>query len=432
MDAKTRADISLKVDSEWERLGYVKFSRFRLNNLTREINPVFQYMDELDTLRWSGLSPEGYRSIEPVCRLASAMIESPASLAFLHALVFSPRTEIIGLSQRVGYPCYQFRRSVISSIPDSEDPRLALKRLAPNIDWVLVNSEEIDEAKGRTVTKWVDCNVVDNGRNGYQCTIKIQKDLVKDLTKLRGKANKAIRTLSHQLLFAAILCHEVVHALNCAIDPALVIAFRNDLASRTDTDCPNASFKYCEPFFEDQVESELGHCWENAVFGGNIIPTQFADDPILLCKWPNHKLENIAGFLPPPRRAGYKGSQTLYIIPAHFIQSIQQQTFWDRLDPANAIGLRVQKMTGFRQKLPPGTWVDVDWEPSKSSEGDWPADEQSWVYRNEEPDVVARLYSTANLAATAKWLFELPNPPAVSSCPFLAFFGLDLLQQLWR
>lgn len=61
-----------------------------------------------------------------------------------------------------------------------------------------------------------------------------------------------------------------------------------------------------------------------------------------------------------------KAIQTLYVVPAQFIHRIQWQVFWDHLDPANAISLRVQKMFGFRTGLPLGSWKDADWEPSTS------------------------------------------------------------------
>ncbi|MCJ1270156.1 hypothetical protein MMC22_010052 [Lobaria immixta] len=410
MNPPTRAKFTLKDYSEWERLGYMNLPTLRPNNLAREISPVFRYMDEQDKIRWTRLERKGYQVIEPACRLASAMIESPASLALLHALMYSPRTEITSLSQRAGYPCYTFSRSSASLIPDSEDPRLALKRLAPNINWVLVDPEKIPGCNGVTNTNWVGCNIVENGRNGFQCTIELRKDLVSDLRSLSQQADKAIQTLSSQFYFAVLLCHEVIHAFNKALDPALGIAHRYDVAKRAIRRHPPDFLKYCEPFFEDQPESELGHCWENEVFGGSIIRNKIANEPVLVCKWPNHKGTVVDGCPRPPRRAGHKTTQTRYIIPAHFIHSIQQQAFWDRLDPVDAISFRVQKMTGFRLGLPPGTWKDADWEPSTSSEGNWSVDEESWVCRKEEPDVVKKLYSTANLAATTKWVLELPDP----------------------
>ncbi|MCJ1263589.1 hypothetical protein MMC22_003459 [Lobaria immixta] len=410
MDAATRARSSLQHDSEWERLGYVDYLKFRPNNLTRDISPVFRYLDEQDSSRWTRLSREEYQTMEPVCRLASAMIESPASLAFLHALMYNPRTEIVGLSQRADYPCYEFCRSETSLIPDSQDPRLALKRLAPNIEWVLVDADEIAGCNGRTIIKWVESAIVDNGRVGFQSKIKLKKSLVEDLSRLSRQADKAIQTLSFQFFLAIIICHEVIHAINSAVDPALGMARRYDMARRAIKDRPPGLIRHYEPFFEDQPESELGHCWENEVLGGNITRTKTAEEPLLMCKWPNHRRTIASGGSRTPRRAGHKASHTFYIVPAHFIHSIQQQAFWDCLDPVDAISLRVQKSTGIRRWLPPGTWKDADWDPSLSSEGDWSTDEQDWVYRIEKPDVVKVHYSTANHAATTKWILDLPDP----------------------
>ncbi|MCJ1461501.1 hypothetical protein MMC07_000098 [Pseudocyphellaria aurata] len=409
MDAENRAG-SLLTESEWERLGYdVNLPNLRPNNLAREISPVFQYMDEGDQIRWTGLEREDCQIIEPVCRLASAMIESPASLAFLHALLYSPRANIALLSQRVGYPCHEFRRSEISVIPDSEDPRLALKRLAPNVSWILLGREKMPGRHGSTSNTWVDCTIVDNGRNGFQSSIELRKSLIQELSELSRQADRVMQTLSYQFFVAKILCHEVVHAINLAIDPALVTARRMDLARLAIGHSPSGWLQWNEPFFEDQAQPELGYCWENEVFGGSITHSK-VEKLMLICKWPNHWGIEPDSIQSTPRRAGFKATQTEYIIPAHFIHNIQQQVFWDRLDPVNAISLRAQKMVGIRTELPPGSWTDALWEPSTSSEGVWSADEIGWVYRKEDADAVARQYSTANLASTTKWVMELPDP----------------------
>ena len=406
MDASTKIEIPVKL-SEWKRLGYVDSPNFRSNNLTREISPVFRYMDEQGKKRWTQLSTKEYQVIEPVCRLASAMIESPASLAFLHALLYSPRTEITSPSPLADYPCYQFHRSEPSSIPDSEDPRLALKRLAPNMSWILADDAEFSNANAKTSVNWVTCKIVDNDRIGFRSTIELQKKLVRDLSTLTQQYGNTSLILSQQFLIATILCHEVAHALNIAVDPALMFAFRSELAINNS---PPQTVKHCEPFFEDQSHTELGHCWENEVLGGNVVPDPALDHPIVICKWPNPVIRQIEGGLAPPQRRGHKDTVTFYIVPAHFIHSIQQQQFWDCLDPADVISLRVQRMTGSRAPRPPGYVKDEYWEAEGSSEGDWPADEHNCVYRYEEPDVVARKYSSANHAATTKWILDLPEP----------------------
>ena len=390
--------------SEWARLGYVDSLNFRPNTLTREISPVFRFTDEQGMKkRWMQLSTEGYRVLEPVCRLASAMIESPASLAFLHDLLYSPRTEIASPSPRAGYPCYRFRHSESSLIPENEDPRRALERLAPNIEWSL---EELPDADAKTKINWEACRIriVDNGRMGFRSTIKVQKNLVGELDTLTSQGGNTCVILSQQFFLATTLCHEIAHALNNAVDPALLLAFQSQVVSNHS---PPQRIKPCEPFFQDESQAELGHCWEKQVLGGIVIRGSAVNQPIWICKWPNPVLEGQ--FLTPHHR---KDTVTLYIVPAHFIHGIQQQEFWDRLD---AISLRVQKMTGVRAlgyaKDEDGEKEEGEWPAEAASEGELPADEQpTWVYRYEEPDVVARMYSSANDAATTKWILELPRP----------------------
>ena len=86
--------------SKRERRGWMNSPINCPNNLTWENSPVSRYMDELDEQRWSGLSITEHRIIEPTNRLASAMIESAISLAFLRALMYKPRIEITTLPAR--------------------------------------------------------------------------------------------------------------------------------------------------------------------------------------------------------------------------------------------------------------------------------------------------------------------------------------------
>lgn len=411
MDSTNRAEKSLK-PSEWERLGYVNSPKFRPNDLTREINPVFQYVDELNHRRWKGLTPSGYcRTMEPVCRLASAMLESPASLAFLHAVMCSPRTDIASLSERVGYPCQEFSRSDTSLISDSEDPRKALERLALNIHWVVVDSNEIYGSNARTSATWVPAKIVDNGRHGSQSKIKLRNKLIIHLLQLTRQPDKTIQTLSQQFLIALTLCHEIAHAFNVAVDPTIISAYESEMARRRAIDYQSPELlPYSEPFFENHAHAEIGYCWETEVFGGILMGHASRGNAIEMSKWPNHIPVGLGrpGRPLAPQRRGSKASVTRYFVPAHFIHNVQQQVFWDRLEPVDFRSFRVRKMIGARMKIPEGLWQDDEWEEDKSSEGEWPMDEESWVFRNEPQDVVERLYSTANYAETTEWILDFP------------------------
>ena len=91
-------------------------------------------------------------------------------------------------------------------IPKFEGPRLALERLVPNINWIVVDCGRITGANGSTYNhNWVASNIVDNRGNGFQCTIKRSESTFDtlDLLKLSQQAGNSIHALSHQFYFTA-------------------------------------------------------------------------------------------------------------------------------------------------------------------------------------------------------------------------------------
>ena len=154
----------------------------------------------------------------------------------------------------------------------------------------------------------------------------------------------------------------------------------------------------------------MGHCWENEVFGGNVIRSLIPGEALKMCKWPNCSTRDNDGCRRVLRRTGYHGSYTYYIIPAYFLHTIQQQAYWDSHYPVDIISLRVQKFIGHRIWPGWGTWMDSEWRSQASSEGRFRADENAWVVRIETPDLVEKQYSQANRAAVTGWLMNLPEP----------------------
>ena len=85
---------------ELQWLGYWDYAEARQNNLTYPVHPI------LDRSRWD--SPDNlYNAIIHILRLASAMLQSPASVAFHHAVMYGAREYLPEPSKRHGLSMLQ-------------------------------------------------------------------------------------------------------------------------------------------------------------------------------------------------------------------------------------------------------------------------------------------------------------------------------------
>ena len=383
-------------EDEWRRLGYMDFlSQASPNNLATNppppphppaVHPMFHYKSPSGNVIWLQYSSASFRPIydalEPTLSLATAMLLSPASLVFLYSVLYSPRKIVANPSKHSGQLYYVFGQP--NPLPDEKTLReRVLSALEKFADWnafTLMDEKEysaMHDVHGLTTplrAKSVDgiCITEDNKR-GSPTGIRIHKRFTEKLIAWgagTARANRLI-VLNTQFRVAVTICHEIVHALNYAIDTALLRRIELKVATKS-TDPIESN----EPFWEDQRLAELGAAWESEVFGGKIVEQELEPDtPWFVCKWPG--IRNKGGL---PQTKGPKKSETWYFIDMHFIDSIQQRSFWDQSLAHDTTILHVPKTLGVRQEYS-GSDADPTWSSSRSSEGKNPTEADEYVHR---------------------------------------------------
>ena len=96
-----------------------------------------------------------------------------------------------------------------------------------------------------------------------------------------------------------------------------------------------------EPFYKDETMAEIGYCWENQVFGGNVMWSRKASDPLFVSKWPNFFTDGDH-----PTRAKQKHTARRYIVSSHFVKNLHRQAFWDNVRPGDETALYIKKTVG--------------------------------------------------------------------------------------
>ncbi|CAG8971053.1 hypothetical protein HYALB_00005291 [Hymenoscyphus albidus] len=143
---------------------------------------------------------------------------------------------------------------------------------------------------------------------------------------------------------------------------------RETRAAVPDSCCGRKRWKEYEPFFEDEEIAELGHAWENSVFGG-IMPSLSAPGkqvppnvriagtyaPLLSSRvetWPDWKqYESYGEISIVPRlitnRFGPGASKLAFPVPSMYIEMLQQEEFWNIIVPqGRTFALRIPKIFG--------------------------------------------------------------------------------------
>ncbi len=402
MDVATRAKVGLHSSEDWRRLGYGGIPGDCKNTLTYTIHPLFRSLH---------LS---YPRIDPVLRLASVILESPASVAFLYTILYGHRERHDQLSDQFNTEC-----AILRHLPGPE--AVVRDRVSSALEkYVAFHYFRVDVPPtnsswdAQTVATAIDCSITDDGRRGLGSNTGVKKAYFTKLDELRTQGGNKLEILNLQFRMAVTLVHELAHALNTAVDIHLP-RYRDEVV-RTGT----LAHKTCEPWYEDQRLAEFGFAYENEVFGGIIrtLPTMNPNPrnsvdpshPVFVQKWPGTESNNH------PKRIGSKKTMTMYLVPMHFIHNIQQQRFWDyHLSYRDVSKLRVEKSIGIRIKTEE-TDVDPTWDSEESSEGRWPAGEDNLVYRGELGGDEA-VYSPANFSNVMtlnfrlQELFERVNSP---------------------
>ena len=156
-NAKAQARYPMILPQDWETLGYGKLPIERLLvHLDGEIHDLFEYtLDGKRMVTWRKQLLEQYQAIgkvlEPVFRLATNFLLSPASLDWFYYLIYSPRTLTDPPIQHNGENVYVYRRDDTPMETRHKMARAALQRLAMvhTIDLGDLDDDDHDD-EGRT------------------------------------------------------------------------------------------------------------------------------------------------------------------------------------------------------------------------------------------------------------------------------------------
>lgn len=341
---------------ELQRLGYWDYAEARQTNLTYPIHPILD--------RWNWFCPDNlYNGIVQILRLASALFQCPASIAFHYDIMFGTREYLPEASQQHGQACQRLRH--IHTNQDEVAIRTEfdtmMLRIAQHISFCFYKQSDpgFTHLNAFAVTRR---NVArptfflpGARQSGDGSVIHINYQYIENLSKGNMPLSQLLRL---QFYMALTISHEIAHAINNAVSVLLY-----------------------EPFYEDQRLSELGRAWENEVFGGmtELIFETDARNPLAFAKWPTYadKATPRNGVL---ALKGPKRYTTWYFVSMKWVNDIQQQWFWDV--PGDTTKLRIPKRVGFQKKYRDADY-DRDWDQEKSSEGRWPGDSRGRVFREE-------------------------------------------------
>ena len=146
--AAGRARYPMIYRQDWEALGYGGIPNGLLYpGLDGEIHDLFRYkLDGKPMSTWIGQLPEQYlvidKILEPVFRLATNILLSPASLDWFYYLIYVPRTLTDPPMQENGDDVYVYRRDGTPMETRYEMARAALQRLAMTYTIAL---EDVDD-----------------------------------------------------------------------------------------------------------------------------------------------------------------------------------------------------------------------------------------------------------------------------------------------
>lgn len=338
---------------ELQRLGYWDCAEARQTNLTIPIHLVLQRE------RWD--CPDNlYNGIAHILRLASAMLQCPASIAFHVSLMFVERDHLPEPSQRHGYPCYRFRHTPHGVGAIRPYFNMIMARIAPHIRLRFYKQTDpgFTHLTAFAVTRRnPSLRTYANGpvQTGTGSDIFVNYVYIENLSKGNMSLSQQLRL---QFYMALTISHEMAHAVNNAV-----------------------SMQLYEPFYEDQRLSELGRAWETEVFGGmaEMIGETDARNPLAFAKWPTYN-DKAAPTNGVRDLRGPKRYTTWYFVSMKWITDIQQQWFWD--DLGDTTKLRIPKRVGFQKRYPYADY-DRQWDRRRSSEGRWLGDSRGRVFREE-------------------------------------------------
>ncbi|KAL9117411.1 MAG: hypothetical protein Q9187_006053 [Circinaria calcarea] len=387
-------------------LGLVEYAKARPNNLKGPIHSI------LDIPKWrqpfskvvrGPWTKEDDEAMVPILRLATALLLSPGSVAFVHALMYGRQDYQSELSQR--------HKKHISVLRDSQPPTArireefekGLSELVPHVRfnwgnirdplWKSQGSYGQTYAKGKPDMQFNGTNGINMGSSS---SIVISDVHYRPLLKVHGKPQSCqVRNqmLRLQLVLATTICHELIHAVHYAVTPLDTV----------------------EPFYKHQGVNELGYAWEDEVFGGIVSELdKKLEWPLDVSRFPRpyhytyvwtqedeYDPQNQMNFA----RDAAPLSLRLYYVPMKWLSRLVRQNTWDRWssseDPKllhipKTVGVQREysRFTFFPEKLRNDTdytgedilsWTDM-WDQYNWSEEDLPGDMTGRLYQKVEKE----------------------------------------------
>lgn len=393
MDARARNKIGALMPEDWEKLGYTDPTTVNdaAEGLTNEIDPIFRFRhpsriapiwDHLDEAQYEDLLVD----LKPLLQLASLLLRSSPSLNADYDLLYSPRVHPAERVTLEGRPVLEFHHVDTTKEYWPERRRLAnaaLDRLAGVITFRVASEEEnieLEGCNGYTEISFKEhphgVNIQDdtNLSKGMASQIWIHSRFFTELRRLRIEKGieNSLKIASLTVKGAAMLCHEVFHAKNNAVDSAVLadslveISLRNYERMRKSGRQQGIAGSE-EPLFEDDTDAEIGYVWEKYVFGGHIHRVADSDTCLWFSKWPSYWASTYCF-----RRGGWRRKMTRYVVPMHYILNLLRQKFWDKMEDADLTPLLIKKWIGIRMNCPHPDFVNPDWHTDDSSEGGYP------------------------------------------------------------
>ncbi|CAD6571123.1 MAG: hypothetical protein ASARMPRED_004207 [Alectoria sarmentosa] len=426
MDSNSRSRYTSLLKEDWVKLGYLHEED---SGLTRKFHPLFQRTNALRPLGAEHIWPQYKSEVEyhamcaemgTIFQMASSMLETSKSLDFLYQVANSPRKVSNTGSSNQGRPCKEFGwTEPPSKAMARQAARDALRRLSRFLTFQIGDPEANPAVRGSfgstEVTldhflEGVKMNDV-SSKSGMASKITLNEDYILRLRELDNQeGDTTSQRISLQLKMAITLCHEIAHALAFAVDEEILEAFTGEYdafvkASLEGREYQRRVIGTDEPFYRNETMAEIGYCWENQVFGGNVFWSSKTSDPLFVSKWPS--LFTDSEF---PKRGKEKRTARRYVVSLHFTRNMHRQGFWDNLVPGDSTALYIKKTIGIEYINPDEEALSID-----SSQINWPRDESSSRVSRERdgqpiPDPSA---SRANETEEERRARELASEPRI-------------------
>ncbi|KAK4693206.1 hypothetical protein P7C71_g4152, partial [Lecanoromycetidae sp. Uapishka_2] len=268
----------------------------------------------------------------------------------------------------------------------------ALDRLAKSLRWQVITPDSTDPVHGYYALTAYSTKEFPEGINiksddesektGLASIIKISDSNLEKIQRLRslqddGASRDCLLRIHFSL--AVAFCHEIAHAIEFGQNYDLLQRRISDMEQRRDNMYTGRFPESNEPYFGDETLAEIGYCWENQVFGGQIHMGIGSKYPLFVVKWPTFDSDTSV-----PMRQGFKGTATRYIVPMYYLWNVRSTDFWEKLSKlsqkkapkgkapvAQDDSLRIKKQIGYRLVRPDRLEQDPEWNAADSSEGEY-------------------------------------------------------------